>query len=98
MNSKMLLATYAAKIVTIHDRRKQLENEIAALYREARKAGVNRHDLKSAVQNYHTANAGVVPDDVKSDDNDDNDMDRHLAIIDAALARVRVGPDATSLR
>ena len=64
MNSQtQLLAQYAARIVALHDKRKELENQIALIYKEARQAGVNRNDLKSAVQNYHMADAGVVPED-----------------------------------
>jgi hypothetical protein len=61
------------------------------IYKEARQAGVNRNDLKSAIQNYHMADAGVVPEDTKSVDNNDDDMERQLAIIDRALSRVRSG-------
>jgi hypothetical protein len=93
MNSyNLLLAKYGAKIARIHDKRKQLENEIAAIYREAKQAGVNRLDLKSAVQNYSVADAGGIPE-AKPEANkaDDDDMERHLAIIDRTLARVRNG-------
>jgi hypothetical protein len=87
-NYNFLVAKCAAKIVVQHDKRKELERQIGAIYKEAREAGVNRLDLKTAVQNYHIADAGVVPEDTKSDDND-KDMERHLAIIDRALAKFR---------
>jgi hypothetical protein len=41
MQNNFLLAKYAAKIATTHDKRKELENQIALIYKEARQAGVN---------------------------------------------------------
>jgi hypothetical protein len=88
-----LLAKFAAKIVALHDQRKALENDIAVIYKEARQNGVRRHDLKTAIANYHTASAGGVFDDFSAlpEDNaeDNDDIARHLAIIGAAIHRVR---------
>jgi hypothetical protein len=86
------LAAFAAKIVALHDQRKALENDIALIYKEARRQGIRRNDLKAAVQNYHAAVSGGIPE-AKPEANkaDDDDMERHLAIIDRTLARVRNG-------
>ena len=53
---------------------------------------MRRSDLKGAVQNYHTAVVGGNPE-AKPEANkaDDDDMERHLAIIDRTLARVSDG-------
>jgi hypothetical protein len=66
------------------------------IYKEARHAGVRRSDLKAAVQNYHTAVAGGIPEGkpeaTGNDTNNDHDItEHHFSIIDAALARVRGG-------
>jgi hypothetical protein len=89
-NLKFQLATFAAKIATIHDKRKELENQIALIYKEARQAGVNRNDLKIAVHRYLAVDAGVTEDAVpETEANDSDDLGKHLAIIDRALAKFR---------
>jgi hypothetical protein len=90
MQNNFSLAKYAAKIATIHDKRKELENQIALIYKEARQAGVNRNDLKIAVHRYLAADAGVTEDAVPETEADDSDdLGKHLAIIDRALAKFR---------
>jgi hypothetical protein len=88
--NNFLLAKYAAKIATIHDKRKELENQIALIYKEARQAGVNRNDLKAAVHRYLAADVGVTEDAVpETEANDSDDLGKHLAIIDRALTKLR---------
>jgi hypothetical protein len=90
MQKNFLVAKYAAKIATIHDKRKELENQIALIYKDARQARVNRNDLKIAVHRYLAANAGVTEDAVpEAEANDSDDLGKHLAIIDRALATFR---------
>ena len=57
---------------------------------KARQAGVNRNDLKIAVHRYLAVDAGVTEDAVpETEANDSDDLGKHLAIIDRALAKFR---------
>ena len=98
-NIKLDLAMYAAKICECYDQKQQIDRRITAIYRKAKTNGLDRLELKAAVQRYMRADSGECVADLypkasqaeaapQPDENDDK-IEKAINKVEARLAELR---------